>query len=64
VLGQPTSFEALGECGYAMSIENYCFENLEDYECKEMLQKIREWRKVYFNMGRDILGFGLYIFRN
>lgn len=52
------------ECGYTMSVENYCYENPEDADCKEMLQRIRNWRKIYFNMGRDTLGFGLYLFRN
>lgn len=52
------------ECLYSMSIENYCYENPEDTDYKEMLQKIRDWRKTYFSMGRDTLGFGLYLFRN
>lgn len=47
-----------------MSIETYCYENLEDADCQEMLQKIKDWRKTYFSIGRDTLGFGLYLFRN
>jgi hypothetical protein len=52
------------ECLYSMSIENYCFKHPEDEDCLEMIQKIRSWRKTYFSMGRDTLGFGLYLFRN
>jgi precorrin-6B methylase 2 len=52
------------ECLYSMSIENYCYENSEDEDCEEMLKKIRAWRSTYFSMGRDTLGFGLYLFRN
>lgn len=52
------------ECLYSMSIENYCFDNPEDPDCIEMLERIRNWRNTYFSMGRDTLGFGLYLFRN
>jgi len=52
------------ECLYSMSIENYCYDNPKDEDYQEMLDKIREWRKTYFSMGRDTLGFGLYLFRN
>jgi SAM-dependent methyltransferase len=52
------------ECLYSMSIENYCYENPGDPDCREMLKKIRDWRQTYFSMGRDTLGFGLYLFRN
>lgn len=52
------------ECLYSMSIENYCYNNSEDPDCEEMLQRIRSWRKIYFSMGRATLGFGLYLFRN
>jgi len=49
---------------YAMSIENYCFENPDDPDCREMLNKIRDWKQTYNKWGRDTLGFGLYLFRN
>ncbi|WP_337017670.1 SAM-dependent methyltransferase [Oceanobacillus massiliensis] len=49
---------------YAMSIENYCFENAKDPDCPEMLEKIRSWKQTYNKWGRDTLGFGLYLFRN
>lgn len=52
------------ECLYSMSIENYCYDNPEDRDSQEMLQRIRSWRKTYFSMGRETLGFGLYLFRN
>ncbi len=52
------------ECLYSMSIENYCNDHTEDEDCQEMLQKIRNWRNAYFSMGRDTLGFGLYLLRN
>lgn len=48
---------------YAMSIENYCFENPDDPDCEEMLEKIRSWKKTYNKWGRETLGFGLYLFR-
>ncbi|MBP2242969.1 ubiquinone/menaquinone biosynthesis C-methylase UbiE [Cytobacillus eiseniae] len=49
---------------YAMSIENYCFQNPEDPDCPEMLEKIRAWKQTYNKWGRDTLGFALYLFRN
>lgn len=49
---------------YAMSIENYCFENAKDPDCPEMVEKIRSWKQTYNKWGRDTLGFGLYLFRN
>ncbi len=49
---------------YAMSIENYCYKNIEDEDVGEMLEKIRVWKHIYLSMGRDILVFGLYLFRN
>lgn len=52
------------ECLYSMSIENYCYENKDDPDCDELFKRIREWRQIYFSMGRDILGFGIYLFRN
>lgn len=49
---------------YAMSIENYCYENPDDPDKDAMLQKIRTWKSTYLKWGRDTLGFGIYLFRN
>ncbi|CAM3829916.1 hypothetical protein GCM10009865_05550 [Aeromicrobium ponti] len=49
---------------YSKSIEDYCYNNPEDPDCPEMLERIRSWREMYLKWGRDTLGFGLYLFRN
>lgn len=49
---------------YSKSIEDYCYDNPEDPDCPEMLERIRGWRKMYLKYGRETLGFGIYLFRN
>lgn len=49
---------------YSKSIEDYCYNNPEDPDCSEMLERIRSWREMYLKWGRETLGFGIYLFRN
>jgi len=49
---------------YSKSIEDYCYENPEDSDCSAMLERIRNWRRMYLKWGRETLGFGIYLFRN
>jgi ubiquinone/menaquinone biosynthesis C-methylase UbiE len=49
---------------YAYSIEEYCYQNPPDPDCEAMVTRIRNWRDTYLRLGRDTLGFGLYLFRN
>ncbi|CAM3120352.1 class I SAM-dependent methyltransferase [Paenibacillus sediminis] len=49
---------------YSMSIENECHNHPDHPDRDWMLNKIRNWRKIYLTWGRDTLGFGLYLFRN
>ena len=51
------------EWRYGRSIEDFVAENPGDPDAAEMLTRIRGWRKTYLTMGRDTLGFGLYLFR-
>jgi SAM-dependent methyltransferase len=51
------------EWRYGRSIEDFVAETPGDPDAKEMLARIRSWRKSYLTMGRDTLGFGLYLFR-
>lgn len=51
------------EWRYGRSIEDFVAENPADPDAAEMLRRIRDWRTTYLTMGRDMLGFGLYLFR-
>jgi len=51
------------EWRYARSIEDFVAEQPGDPDGAEMLTRIRGWRTAYLTMGRDTLGFGLYLFR-
>jgi SAM-dependent methyltransferase len=51
------------EWRYGRSIEDFVAETPGDTDAQEMLTRIRGWRKSYLTMGRDTLGFGLYLFR-
>lgn len=47
---------------YSKSVEDYCYLHPSDPDVPMMLERIRSWRKVYLEWGRDTLGFGLYLF--
>lgn len=49
---------------YSKSIEDYCYNNPDDPDCPQMLERIRSWREMYLKWGRETLGFGIYLFRN
>jgi ubiquinone/menaquinone biosynthesis C-methylase UbiE len=49
---------------YSKSIEDFCYNNPEDPDCPQMLERIRSWREMYLKFGRETLGFGIYLFRN
>ena len=51
------------EWRYGRGIEDFVADTPSDPDAKEMLTRIRAWRKSYLTMGRDTLGFGLYLFR-
>jgi SAM-dependent methyltransferase len=51
------------EWAYSRNIELYAAENPEDPAVPAMLQRIRAWRRLYLEHGRETLGFGLYLFR-
>lgn len=52
------------EWRYGRSIEDFVAEAPSDPDAKDMLARIRAWRTAYLTMGRDTLGFGLYLFRS
>ncbi|MCE9520965.1 MAG: class I SAM-dependent methyltransferase [Alphaproteobacteria bacterium] len=51
------------EFRYSRAIEDFVAENPGDPDAKDMIARIREWRKAYLTMGRDTLGYGFYLFR-
>jgi SAM-dependent methyltransferase len=51
------------EWRYGRAVEEFVAESPTDPDAKEMLARIRSWRTSYLTMGRDTMGFGLYLFR-
>lgn len=51
------------EWGYARGIEDFVAANPGDADAEKMLERSREWRRIFVNHGRETLGFGLYAFR-
>lgn len=50
------------EWRYSRSIERYAIEHPEDPDVPAMRERIRNWRRIVLTGGRQILGFGLYLF--
>ena len=48
---------------YNRAVETWCLENPKDPDHNAARKKIRDWRDLYLNGGRDTLGFGLYLFQ-
>lgn len=46
---------------HTLSIEQYCVENPADPDCAALLDRARSWRDLYFQWGRDTLGFSLHL---
>ena len=47
---------------YNLAIERYIFANPNDPDISAMQQRIRQWREMYLQQGRETLGFGFYLF--
>lgn len=47
---------------YSTAVETYAAERPDDAEAQAMRARIKGWRRVYLAEGRDVLGFGLYLF--
>jgi SAM-dependent methyltransferase len=47
---------------YWRAIERYGLANPDDGEAREMVAQVRQWRDAYLRWGREISGFGLYLF--
>ena len=47
---------------YARAVERFLSEHPEDPDREAMALRIRDWRRLYLESGRDTLGFGLYLF--
>ncbi len=47
-------------CG---AVERYARQHPDDPDVPALLNRIRSWRDLYLTMGRDTLGFGLYLFQ-
>ena len=47
---------------YSTAVETYASEYPDDPEAQAMRQRIAGWRKMYLAEGRDVMGFGLYLF--
>lgn len=50
------------EWRYSRSVERYALEQPSDPDVPAMLERIRRWRDGYLRWGRDMLGFGVYLF--
>jgi SAM-dependent methyltransferase len=48
---------------HTMSIEQYCTDNPDDPHCNALLGRARSWRDLYYQWGRDTLGFSLHLAR-
>lgn len=51
------------ENGYAANIERFVQEHPSDPDAPAMLERSRQWHKLYQEHGRATMGFGLYLFR-
>ena len=51
------------EWKYSRSIERYALEQPGGPDVPAMLERIRRWRDGYLRWGRDMLGFGVYLFQ-
>ncbi|HMS55478.1 MAG TPA: class I SAM-dependent methyltransferase [Fimbriimonadaceae bacterium] len=47
---------------YSHNIERFCLENPSDPDVPAFRERIRKWRRMYREHGRDTLGFALYLF--
>ena len=47
---------------YAATIEQYIRDHPEDADVDAMQQRVRGWREPFLRYGRDVMGFGWYIF--
>jgi ubiquinone/menaquinone biosynthesis C-methylase UbiE len=47
---------------YARAVERFLNEHPEDPDRDAMALRIRDWRRLYLESGRETLGFGLYLF--
>ncbi len=52
------------ENAYSINIERYCLESPDDPDVPGFKERIRKWREMYRDHGRDTLGFGLFLFLN
>lgn len=50
------------ENAYAANIENFVRSNPADPDAQAMLERSRAWNNLYTTLGRDNMGFGLYLF--
>jgi ubiquinone/menaquinone biosynthesis C-methylase UbiE len=50
------------ETAYAANIERFARENPSDPDVPAMLERSRNWHKLYQEHGRATMGFGLYLF--
>jgi len=48
---------------YNRAVETWCLENPDDPDHAAARKKIRDWRDLYLQWGRDTLGFALYLFQ-
>ena len=51
------------EWSYARSVEQFVASHPDDPDAAAMLDRIRNWRDLVLDEGRDTMGFGLYVFR-
>lgn len=51
------------ESAYASNIESFARENPSDRDVPAMLERSRNWHRLYREHGRATMGFGLYLFR-
>ncbi len=47
---------------YSTAVETYAAQHPDDSEARAMRQRIAGWRKMYLAEGREVMGFGLYLF--
>jgi len=47
---------------YSTAVETYAAQRPDDAEAQAMRARIKGWRKVYLDEGREVMGFGLYLF--
>ena len=46
-----------------LGVDNYVMDNPEDSDNDELLAKVSNFRNAYIKEGRDVFGWGLYVFR-